>query len=327
MSPTAILLMATMIQPPAENRTNHEDGVRDAIQRSIPFVEKKGNWWIEEKNCVSCHRVGNMVWSLTAARKNGFFVSDQLDQWISWTIDASLKENEDGKIVGAGNAEGVAQIVLTLQLEGARATDSQGDDRSKEVEQLVELIAGGQLPDDSWKPGGQLPSQKRAKEETSDVSSMWNSLAMCDPITSGSKQAAVKAAIDRIKKRPDGKSTEWYVAGLLLAQEVNDEEWREKLLGQLRDQQQDDGGWGWIVGEESDALGTGMSLYALIKSGVDRGDPIIVDAQKFLLETQREDGSWAVKGTKEKKQEQIQETAVFWGTSWATLGLVESLSK
>lgn len=45
----------------------------------------------------------------------------------------------------------------------------------------------------------------------------------------------------------------------------------------------------------------------------------------FLVETQRDDGSWAVKGTKEKKKDNVEETAVYWGTTWAAIALLETL--
>ena len=79
------------------------------------------------------------------------------------------------------------------------------------------------------------------------------------------------------------------------------------------------------MGEKSDALGTGMSAYTLLRAGVDFDDVTIKRAQRFLIDTQRDDGSWAVKGTKANKKDRIEETAVYWGTTWAVIGLVESL--
>ncbi|MCA9020956.1 MAG: hypothetical protein KDA74_12490, partial [Planctomycetaceae bacterium] len=74
-------------------------------------------------------------------------------------------------------------------------------------------------------------------------------------------------------------------------------------------------------------LGTGMALYALLEAGVDRQDATVKRAQQFLVSTQRPDGSWPVKGTKEKKKANVEETAVYWGTCWAVIGLVESLPR
>ena len=70
-----------------------------------------------------------------------------------------------------------------------------------------------------------------------------------------------------------------------------------------------------------------MALYALVKSteATPQSEQAIQSAIKFLVETQRDDGSWAVKGTKEKKKTKVEETAVYWGTTWAAIALLETL--
>ena len=70
--------------------------VRQAIERSIPYIEKQGVSWIEKKKCVSCHRVGTMLWSLSAAQQRGFEVSDRLDEWFAWAFQKST-ENEKAR--------------------------------------------------------------------------------------------------------------------------------------------------------------------------------------------------------------------------------------
>ncbi|MFG0256000.1 MAG: hypothetical protein ACF787_13055, partial [Rhodopirellula sp. JB053] len=57
----------------------------------------------------------------------------------------------------------------------------------------------------------------------------------------------------------------------------------------------------------------------------DRGDPSIKHAQQFLVNTQGDDGSWTVQGTKANKKDHVQETAVYRGTTWAAIGLMATL--
>lgn len=290
--------------------------VQSAVERSIPFIEEKGEWWIEKKECVSCHRVGNMVWSLGDARRRGFDVSDQFVEWVQWAADASLSTNDKDKVVGLLNKEGVAQILFSLDRDAKQA-----DTRK----QLTALLLDEQQPDGSWKPGGQLPSQKRPKPETTSVSTMWIALALASEGPDKQSSGTIKRAIESIKPSPPGKSTEWYAVQLLLATARNDQAQRDHFVTELRGQQQADGGWGWLVGDPSDALGTGMAMYALARAGVDRGDPAIKNAQQFLISTQRDDGSWRVQGTKANKKDRVEETAVYWGTTWAALGLMATL--
>ncbi|QDU10416.1 Prenyltransferase and squalene oxidase repeat protein [Gimesia aquarii] len=292
--------------------------VREAIQRSIPYIEEKGLWWIEKKKCVSCHRVGTMLWSLREAKRNGFKVSEKLDEWFNWATDASLSKNDKGKLVGLGNREGVVQILFSF--DPNNLDPGQSETRKK----LIALLNEGQQSEGSWKPGGQLPSQKRSKSETMSVTTMWLTLALLVEENNKDTQV-VERALKYIAASSSGKSVEWYALRLLLAEERKETGLRDQTLNKLLSQQKPDGGWGWIVDEESDALGTGMALYALLRAGLKRQDNAIKRAQQFLISTQRKDGSWPVRGTKEKKKDRVQETAVFWGTTWAVIGLVESL--
>ncbi len=289
--------------------------VRAAVRRSVPYIEEQGTSWIEDKKCVSCHRVNNMVWSLAVARHKGIQVSDQLDQWIQWSVEQSLAKNDQDTVIGLGNKEGVAQLLLGVS----------GEVDSQAARQLAALLRDGQRADGSWPAGGQLPSQKRPKPETDTVSTMWLALALLDQPEDDTASPFIAKALDYVRQTTPGKSTEWYALRLLLAAKESDTQVREQIISELRKQQRDDGGWGWLVGEPSDALGTGLAVYALLQAGVDNRDAAVRRAQAFLVSTQRTDGSWPVNGTKAKKAERVEETAVYWGTTWATLALTSSL--
>lgn len=307
-----LLLSLVLAAMPAEAPAREE--LRAAVQRSIPYIEEKGNWWITEKKCVSCHRAGNMAWTLAAARSKGFKVSDRLDEWFAWSIEKSLAKNDQGKINGLGNKEGVAQLLLAREFFPAA-------DRGAAYRQLQDILTRDQQPDGGWKAGGQLPGQKRPAGETALVSSQWIALALSQDAEQFGKAMQYVASVST------AKSTEWYAAGLLLALRSGDKPMTDELIAALRAQQRDDGGWGWLLGDESDALGTGLALYALLRAGVPRDDANVARAQHFLLATQRADGAWPVRGTKANKKTNLEETAIYWGTTWATLALVEGFER
>ncbi|MCA9071902.1 MAG: terpene cyclase/mutase family protein, partial [Planctomycetaceae bacterium] len=211
---------------------------------------------------------------------------------------------------------GVAQLIL--------GTTNASPERADTETKFAELIVKGQQPEGHWKPGGQLPAQKRPIQETTAVSTMWMalSLGMTDE---KSAESSRQKALDWIKSAPKGETTEWHVARLLLDQQQGDADSISKQVASLRKQQNADGGWGWKAGDPSDALATGQVLYAFAKVNVPTTDEAITQAQSFLIETQQKNGSWLVPGTKRSKKGKPAETANYWGTCWATIGLLDTL--
>ena len=208
----------------------------------------------------------------------------------------------------------MAQILLA---DVAKQHEADSDSRTK----LVGLIRSGQTENGSWKPGGQLPSQKRPKPETAEVSTMWLTLALTKDLLEDHE--TIKKAFASLSESGEGKNTEWLVVRSLLAAQLNQD--AEQLVAELKRRQQTDGGWPWLVGDQSDALATGMAIFALLRSGMSADDDAIQRSQQFLLESQLENGTWKVNGTKANKKDRVQETATYWGTAWATLALVEGL--
>lgn len=314
------LLLATVTTVTSQNLAADQpspvEQSHQAVQKSIPFIEAGGQKWIDSKKCVSCHRVGNMLWTLSTARNRGYQVSSQLEEWTSWAVEASLATNDKGKIVGIGNREGVAQLLLsgtdTKTLLSAR-------------QELLTILQQEQQSDGSWKPCGQLPSQKRPKPETTAVSTAWITLALLDDKTSAEVAKVTTAALEFINSSENPQGTEWHAVRLLLAVKRGEQERQQKQVETLLQLQHEDGSWGWLSSDPGDALGTGLALYALAQAGVDANDSAVQNAHKFLVQSQQDDGSWSVHGTKANRKDAVQETAVYWGTTWASLGLMAGL--
>lgn len=293
--------------------------IRDAVTRSLPYLEREGQHWIDDKKCVSCHRVTFLTWSFSAARNKGFEIDQvKLDEWNNWSRSKSLEKVKDGTDVdGSRNMDGLAQIIL-----GSIAYQND-DERRRYLEPLVPLLHKGQRADGAWGAGGQLPMQKRPKLETDQVTTMWIALALGE-LKDDAAKASRDKALQWLAGAKPGKSTEWYAADLLLRHQQGKPV--EDAIRQLTSKQNQDGGWGWLAGGKSDALATGTNLYALLASGVSRDDPAVVQATRYLLRTQQSDGSWEVPGTKTAKKDRIEETASYWGTAWAVIALLESLA-
>ena len=54
-----------------------DTAVRDAVSRSLPFLEKEGVAWMKAHGCMSCHHVPLLLWSYRSAQAQGFKVDSQ----------------------------------------------------------------------------------------------------------------------------------------------------------------------------------------------------------------------------------------------------------
>ena len=65
--------------------------VREAVSRSLPFLEKEGVAWMNDRGCMSCHHVPFLLWSHRAAQTHGLTVDAQkLAEWEEWSRKDSL---------------------------------------------------------------------------------------------------------------------------------------------------------------------------------------------------------------------------------------------
>lgn len=294
---------------------------REVVARSLPFLAEEGTDWIEERKCASCHHTSFLVWSHQLADGAGFDVDRaQLREWTDWALQKQLSEHEKGGLVGERNIEGLSQFLLgTIPREG--------EVQRAALAKFPALIASKQEVGGSWAAGGQLPTQKRPKAETAEVSTMWALLALGK---AGQGDPAVEAARKRAAavlagSQLTGKSTEWHVMRLLVDRREGREKETRRRTEALLALQNEDGGWSWRTGDASDALATGQALWGLSEAGVPHRHDAIRRAWSFLARTQDEDGAWPVRSTKASEQEEELPTSVFWGSAWAVIGILETL--
>jgi len=283
-----------------------------AVERSLPVLEKEGVAWIEQKNCVTCHQVPFMLWSHQAAASRGLKLNDEgLKQWTEW----SLEKAETGAV------DGLAQLILAI--------GSYLPDQRPRLVPLGEKLIKDQQPDGSWNVAGQLPAQKRPAPETKQVTTLWivvalDALAKQQPTFAEKAQPAIDKALKWLQPLEKPVSLEWFAVRLLAEYRVGDRERASAMREDLLKLQREDGGWGWLTAEPSDALATGQALYVLSQVGVAADEPAVSRARSFLLTTQPADGKWLVNGTKTAGKGKPQPTSNYWGTGWAVVGLLES---
>lgn len=298
-----------------------DTAVRAAVTRSLPFIEAEGVRWIEQKKCLTCHQVPFMVWSLNAAAGRGIEVDPQkLRDWNIWAHDwrhmATTEQLELGEEATLqAHPDEVAQLLL-----GA----SPDHHDSAQGTAFANALRQSQQPEGYWKPGGQLPFQKRPKRETEEVTTLWALVALTGYASADGGDTLARA-LDWLGSDEKRESAEWYAASLLLAKQIGESSHVDEVRRELLSRQHDDGGWGWLTRDESDAFGTGLALYALSVDHSPDAAAAIQGGREFLIRTQSADGSWPVRGTKQKKADRVEATSTYWGTCWAVIGLLETL--
>jgi squalene cyclase len=89
------------------------------------------------------------------------------------------------------------------------------------------------------------------------------------------------------------------------------------------------GGWGQDKDLPSDAYATGQALYFLSLAGVKHSRAEIQRAVAFLLANQKEDGSWPMTSRAHPGEKPFTNPVpiTYFGSAWATLGLLRSVPK
>lgn len=294
-----------------------DEGRRDAIVKALEHVAGAGKQWIEKRGCVSCHQVTSLLWSHTAAAGYGDAASEATTaDWLSWSTQVQnfakpeAKANVDAHATMDANVDTMARLLLAVPPNVDRPDDQLW--RQKFAKHLANM----QDEDGAWPACGQLPLQKRPKSETQSATTLWTALALEQEGAEYDRDTALAFA-DRIE---NPVSTEWLAARILLADAMGDQALVKQNCEQLLDKQDDDGGWGWLHAEKSDALGTGYALYALKRVGCP-DEKAIASATAYLVATQEETGKWRVPGTKRSAKGRTTATANDWGTAWAIVSL------
>ena len=298
------------------------EGAKESISKGLQYLEESGKRWKEKRGCVSCHQIPPMIWAMNLALNAGIggVTTTQVDQWAEWSTDyvnfvkPPQKATCDPKETMTANLDTMAGLLLAIPPTGA------SDWRRRFAEHLVDQ----QADDGSWNPCGQLPAQKRKIEETTLATTLWiaNCLENEDYDYQRSRVAQKLDALNTVQ------TAEILSLQILLSDHYSEID-RDAVLDSLLNSQNEDGGWGWRLDQQSDALGTGLALYALTQVDSKRSEVIqkaAVDAKKFLISTQEADGKWLVPGTKKSAQGRPTQTANDWGTAWAVIALIEEPS-
>lgn len=264
--------------------------VRDAVERSIPLLQKTDAIFAQKSGCVSCHNNSLTAMSLAAARRHGLPV-DEANARTQTRVAAEFVELWRERSLQAWPIPGDAATVSYI-LVGLAAADHVPDPATDAWARYLKIrqAADGRWADPSHRP----------PLEASDFQATATSLRALRAYAPKARKADYEDVIRR--------GVEW----LKSARPTTTEDRAFQLLGltwaggdkdairaagrDLLAEQRPDGGWAQHASLASDAYATGQALVALHEAGtVAVTDEAYQRGVKFLLSTQLGDGSWYVR--------------------------------
>jgi ankyrin repeat protein len=278
---------------------------RTAITHSIQLLERTSDQFFHKSGCFACHEPPAAEFASAAARAQGIPVAETAAHerllQITSTINPVALEGA-AALGGADNNLYAVEALVRAGYPSNRITDY-----------LAANLAMSQGGDGGW----HLPGYSRSPIQDSDFSRTAMALRAL-------KTYGPPGRSDETKQRME-RGKQW----LIHAEPVIVEDLDMRLVGvaaagasaaELRrlaepilTQQRSDGGWAQRQGYPSDAYATGMTIWALNEAGVMKPD---AKAVKFLLATQKEDGSWRVASRATKFQQYFESGFPYSDDQW-----------
>jgi hypothetical protein len=261
-----------------------------AVERSVALLEASAGQFFVNSGCFACHAQAATDFAVSAARARGIQVNekaahDRLQQVTALLNPAGPMLME--RLEPPGSPDTLVYVMESLARSGFAPNQL--------TDFLAASIASQQWEDGRWHLGGIT----RAPIEDGDFSRTALAIRALKMYGTPGRAAENQERIERAKQ--------W----LMSAEAVTAEDRNMRLIGvaaagargstlrnlaePILSRQRPDGGWGQREELPSDAYATGQTLFALAEAGVIKpGEEAYQKGVKFLLSTQRSDGSWYV---------------------------------
>jgi ankyrin repeat protein len=311
---------------PRLHKTLTAASVRQAVEKSLPLLQKSAATFAARRGCISCHHQALVAMTVGLARKRGFEVDERMAEQERTRTLSILERNREQILLGSGVTDELAPAYILAAL----AAEQQKPNFTTDA--LVQFLVLRQRQDGSWRTPVYRPPQ-----DASDIT--FTALAVRGLRLFGPKgrhkelETRIQSARDWLV-RAKAEDTEDKTFRLLGLSWTNTEPRHiEQAVATLLQEQRGDGGWAQLPTLKSDAYATGQVLVALREGGELATDhEAYRRGVEFLLKTQLVDGSWFVPTRSFPLQPHV-ETGFPHGrsqfislaaTSWATMGLLRA---
>jgi ankyrin repeat protein len=277
----------------AEPSTRRGNTIRAAVEGSLPLLQRTDASFVPKAGCFSCHNQSLAAMAVGSARKNGFPVNEKLSaQQVKVNVRA-LQASRDvlhqGFLIRGINANPgiLAYVLLGLDAEGYKP--------DLNTDAVAMFIQSHQMADGHWAFGPEARPPLCAVSLSQTAIAMRALQLYAPPVEKAAYARSIQLAATWIGEfRPrTNYDLAWRLQGLVWGGKSKD-----AILKARRDllaMQRSDGGWSDLASMDSSAFTTGLAMIALQNSGLPVSDPAYQRGVQYLLNTQREDGSWHVR--------------------------------
>ena len=330
---TALLTVGTGPAWADATKTGAPDRERKAVERGLDFLKKDAAKWRNDRQCATCHHGTMTVWALCEAKSRGYDVAaDALAETAKWTNERLERIDLPRDIRPGWSMVNTPSLFLSVM---ALAVPDQTAVTTDELKRIAGHLLRHQETDGSW-AWSSAPAKNRPPPvfESDEVATLWAYLALgpqvpADPrAKSDVRDARDRAAAWLAKEKPTD-TTQAAALWLLVRVRAGETKAVKEETDRLLARQNKDGGWGQLRDAASDGYATGQVLYVLSLAGVKPDRAEVRRAVTFLADSQKDDGSWSMKSRSHAGAEPFKNPVpiTYFGSAWATLGLLRSVPK
>jgi len=288
----AAAVMAFVLVSPARSGARRDavaspDELRRSATSALALVQHSQDRWSNVQTCTSCHHQLIPQIPFQLARERGIAVDRLAARRGASTAFARLRDAD----ASLQRADFIDVFFDAWMLVGA---DAAGVAPSLSTDAYAVSIASRQREDGSWISMDNRPPQSYGPFQATAVCARAIGRYMPGGLANERDERRRRALAWLVAAKP--ASTDDSAFRLFgLAWTGADAATLADAAQALVAEQRADGGWAELAGYPTDAYSTGEALSALSESGVlATTDPVYQRGLRFLLRTQRPDGSWRV---------------------------------
>jgi hypothetical protein len=300
--------------------------LQTVVGRSVALLQSNSTEYFKQSGCVGCHHQPLAAVAVASARRNGIRVDEAAAAEQIRVVKSELTSTREVLLQNVFiSVDGLAFEAMQLNEQAYPADDL--------TDAIVSSIASQQASDGSWIG---LPLVRPPLEDSACVRTAFAVRALMQygiPARKAEFDARISKARQWLSQLKPDLPYERTFQLLGLKWSGADPKAIERVAAEVRGLQGADGGWAQLRALPSDAYATGVALYALRQAGSSPKDAAYQRGVRFLLSSQRDDGSWYVPSRSPKVQPYFQSGFPHnhdqWisaaATSWATAALAEAV--